>query len=859
MADANLLVKIGALVDSSFDRATKNAVNRIKAFGGEISAAGSSLALGITAPIAAFGAAAIKAGGDIQALKLSLQSLEGSTAGAERRFKELLEVAKLPGLGVKEAIQADLALRGYGLSAERAKEATLAFGNALAAAGRGKADLAETIRQFGQLATSAKLTSENIKPIIERTPQAATILREAFGTANAEALRDLGVTTQQVVDTLITGLQKVPPVTGGLKNALENFSDSTEQALARVGDALTPFVTRFLNDFAEPAIQKITDLATQFSKLTPQTQNFALAATGLAAGLPLVAVGLGKIVAIGTEVVALFAKFPALGLAALGVGAAAATKVAYDNIEEVNNQLLETERIREALSRGELKLPKLTGKESYEEFLAKLKEINQVFFERPWEKGSGIEGALKDFKAAGGTFDTGLKVITKSADAAGDAVKKAGKKVKEFVSDAIPFGQRSLQNAIILERFGGSLSDAARRGAELQKALEQLNDAPAGEGDRIARLQAVLDKTSLKGGPLDGIFASFSDRQPFQFFEDNIELAKARTADLVAEISKIPGETRLVEEAWARVGLEIGRTKVPDDLKYFQAEIFKTASESVKKGAKDFEKAQKDQERAAREAQRHIERVFHQTARAITDVIFQSDSLGQAFTKLGRELLKSLATEAIERQLKRLTKTLLDWGAELGKTGLGKVLGGLFGADLSKGGGLIIKNATGAAAGAAGSVAGSAASVGGSAAGAAGQVAGSALSAAVGVVTGVVSAVSGVISNFQLAGVNKSLDLIEHEVRYSQIHLLHILENSNKFWPWIQYSHDRLRQMLEAGVPVFNAAGDQGLRIAGGGGGQVINIDLRGSTFGGGTTQEAVEEMFTTAARRLALAGGVAG
>jgi hypothetical protein len=46
-----------------------------------------------------------------------------------------------------------------------------------------------------------------------------------------------------------------------------------------------------------------------------------------------------------------------------------------------------------------------------------------------------------------------------------------------------------------------------------------------------------------------------------------------------------------------------------------------------------------------------------------------------------------------------------------------------------------------------------------------------------------VSAISGVIGNFQMAGMNKTLDLIEKEVRYSQIHLLHILENTNAYLP----------------------------------------------------------------------------
>lgn len=70
--------------------------------------------------------------------------------------------------------------------------------------------------------------------------------------------------------------------------------------------------------------------------------------------------------------------------------------------------------------------------------------------------------------------------------------------------------------------------------------------------------------------------------------------------------------------------------------------------------------------------------------------------------------------------------------------------------------------------------------------GAAGAGAGSSLGGAMGIanlVTGIGSLVSSVFGNLQTAAINKSLDLIEHEVRFSQIHLLYILENTNRWLP----------------------------------------------------------------------------
>lgn len=85
----------------------------------------------------------------------------------------------------------------------------------------------------------------------------------------------------------------------------------------------------------------------------------------------------------------------------------------------------------------------------------------------------------------------------------------------------------------------------------------------------------------------------------------------------------------------------------------------------------------------------------------------------------------------------------------------------------------------GSAAGAAGGVAGG----GGSAAGAAAGAVGSGLTGLVGAIGSVATAVSSIVGNFQMAGMNKSLDLIERYTRYAEIHLSYILDKVNANLP----------------------------------------------------------------------------
>ena len=131
MALADLLVRIGvdtAAFSSGLERFNseigKSAREAEKRFG-NIAKAGESLqgiGVGLTAalslPIAGFATAATQAFAEIDSLKRGLFTLEKSAQGTERRFRELQQVAALPGLGLEEAVRGDIRLRAIGLSSE---------------------------------------------------------------------------------------------------------------------------------------------------------------------------------------------------------------------------------------------------------------------------------------------------------------------------------------------------------------------------------------------------------------------------------------------------------------------------------------------------------------------------------------------------------------------------------------------------------------------------------------------------------------------------------------------------------------------------------------------------------------------
>lgn len=212
-------------------------IGPIKAVGTAIMVTAGAAAAG-TIAFAGFAKSALDSFSEIDSLKRGLAAVSGSADSAAQQFEALRSVAKLPGLGITEAVQGALQLQAAGVGFESARRDLLAFGNALASAGKGKEDLQEVVLQLSQLFSSGKLEGDELKVIRQRVPQFSQALVAAFGTASSEAINKLGLPVEKVIELVVAELEKLPKVTGGIKNTMENFSDSTKLAMASAGKAI---------------------------------------------------------------------------------------------------------------------------------------------------------------------------------------------------------------------------------------------------------------------------------------------------------------------------------------------------------------------------------------------------------------------------------------------------------------------------------------------------------------------------------------------------------------------------------------------------------------------------------------------
>ena len=287
--------------------------DRLEQMGSAMVGAGAALTAGLTVPLTALAGLATKSALDMEKLSAGLTAVMGSADAASAEFVKLREVAKLPGLGLKEAVQGSVNLQAAGLSADLARRALQSFGNALATVGKGKNELDGVILALTQIQGKGKVAAQEINQIAERVPQIRQVLQTAFGTADTEQLQKLGMTSEQFIAKIIGELEKLPPVATTASGELENLGDTIDQALLPLGQAITALIG--------PAVAMLTPvietLGKAFSALPAPLQYVVLAIGAIAAAIgPLLVLAGGLAMSI-TSITGLMATFGITTMAAL--------------------------------------------------------------------------------------------------------------------------------------------------------------------------------------------------------------------------------------------------------------------------------------------------------------------------------------------------------------------------------------------------------------------------------------------------------------------------------------------------------------------------------------------------------------
>ena len=459
-------------------------VGKIGQIGEQLSSIGQKMSVGLTLPIVALGGAAIKAYGEFQKLEMGLAATMKSAGLAKQEMQELEEVAKLPGLGMKEAVKGSIRLQAIGISADKARNIMQQFGNATAAAGGGLPEFERAIYGVQQLANTDFPLGEDLNIIKDALPQVAGLLDDAFGTANTEKIRQSGVTSKEVLDVILKGLGELPRVKTGIAGAFENLSDTIAKNLNKVGEVIDK--TFNISGIIEKVSDSLNSLVKWFENLSPAVQKTILVVTGLvaAAGPLLVVVGgfISALPTILTGLGALKIAFTALtgpiGLVTVGIGAIIAAVVA---------------------NWGKIK-PHIDNAVKW--------------FNRLYEEGVGVRIIVETI---GYTFKTAFTLVGSVLKSAWEVFKSFGRNIIKlfsgigdviegvFTLDAkkIALGVGNATNAMggmIAESFGNvaivGIDTFRKLDAEAEKAVNNM----LGKTKRVFSIPAISNSDALKDG-----------------------------------------------------------------------------------------------------------------------------------------------------------------------------------------------------------------------------------------------------------------------------------------------------------------------------------------------------------------------
>lgn len=393
MAGNRINVILG-LDTSGFMRSINQVERSLGKMSQTLQSAGRSLTESLTLPLGAVAAASLKSFAELEKLNKGLVAIMGSTELAADELARLREVARLPGLGLKEAVQGSINLQAVGLSADEARNTLMGFGKALAATGKGKVELEAIQYQLTQMISKNKLLAEDYKVIQSNLPLMAEGMQAAFGTKNIEAIRETGIGAKEFTIRLSEALAKLPQtqnVTGGLANAFENFGDSLFIAGAQMGEAINKAFG--LEDILGKLANAVQRAADWFTSLSPGMQKAIVYTAALAAALGPLLFVIGKMTAILPGIIAgvkaLGAAFTfitgPIGLTILAIGAIiAAVAYAYTKFEGFR-------RVVNGIGR------------SFMEFISILKEGGAAFVRAFGELKEG------EFKKAAKSIEEGLR------------------------------------------------------------------------------------------------------------------------------------------------------------------------------------------------------------------------------------------------------------------------------------------------------------------------------------------------------------------------------------------------------------------------------------------------------------------
>lgn len=210
----------------------------------------------------AFTAFGLKTAGDLEAARQGFVTLLGSVEDADKVIAQIKKDAAKTPFELKGLIEANQALTAVTKNGQRSERILLDVGKALAASGKGQAELDRMIANLQQIGLTGKITAMDIRQFGMAGINVLEILADYYGTTTDKAQKMVQESKNGFRD-LEKAFAKAGGAGGKFEYAFKNQAGTFNQSLSNMKDSLTIFASDFVKrtgifDYSKKAIQRFT-------------------------------------------------------------------------------------------------------------------------------------------------------------------------------------------------------------------------------------------------------------------------------------------------------------------------------------------------------------------------------------------------------------------------------------------------------------------------------------------------------------------------------------------------------------------------------------------------------------------------
>lgn len=182
---------------------------------------------------------------------LGLRAVEPNDKAADFAFTRIRDIAKLPGVGLEDALKGFIQLRAANLSEGFTDRVLRAFGKINAIAGGGKEEYGRIVYAVQETANKPYASSQQLfRQMANAGVPVAKLMMEAFGTIDPRQLQKEGISATEALRRLVEVIEKMKDVSAGARNAWDNFNDSLKVGIVGLGTGFNEFLRPVLEDMS---------------------------------------------------------------------------------------------------------------------------------------------------------------------------------------------------------------------------------------------------------------------------------------------------------------------------------------------------------------------------------------------------------------------------------------------------------------------------------------------------------------------------------------------------------------------------------------------------------------------------------